>query len=133
MRYFVLVLSSGIWYGAFARMTQEHSTRSFDARQTQVRRPERPWLRRFLCFTACVLAIDALVGERSLLQTMRANRELTRASVELAALRRENMELRRRVQQLEENPEAIEHAAREELGLIRRGEILVVLRNSPQR
>jgi cell division protein FtsB len=43
------------------------------------------------------------------------------------------MELRRRVQQLEQNPEAIEHAAREELGLIRPGEILVVLRNSPQR
>jgi cell division protein FtsB len=90
-------------------------------------------MRRVLLFVACVVALDGLVGERSVLQTLRADREQQRVWGELTELRRENLELSRRIQRLRNDSGAIEAMARGELGLIRRGEILVVLTNAPRR
>jgi cell division protein FtsB len=117
-------------------MTQRAPITSIDSTRLPPRRRERTWPRRIarvLLFAACVVALDALVGERSLLQTLRAGRERERATIELIELRRRNAELRRDIERLQHDATAIEQAARGELGLIRRGEILVVLTNTPQR
>ena len=47
---------------------------------------------------------------------------------DLASLRVENARLREDVRRLREDPETIEYVARKDLGLARRGEILVVLK-----
>ena len=52
----------------------------------------------------------------------------TGVGADLASLRVENARLREDVRRLREDPETIEYVARKDLGLARRGEILVVLK-----
>ncbi len=78
-------------------------------------------------FFASVLLLDALFGERGLWQTTRARQELQQTARRLDALKRENDALRDEVRRLQEDPATLEAVARRDLGLIRRGEILVVL------
>ena len=61
-------------------------------------------------------------GVRAMLQARRDAREL---GGRIATLRAENAELRRRVESLRSDPAAIESVARETLGLVRPGEMLV--------
>jgi cell division protein FtsB len=89
---------------------------------------ENPWLRRTLIFITCVLLAEALFGDRGLAQTVRAGREYRQASEALRQLRNENAALRDQQRRLREDPRAIEAVAREELGLIRPGEILVIVK-----
>jgi cell division protein FtsB len=91
------------------------------------RRSDSPWLRRVLLFVTCVLLADALIGDRGLAATIRARREHAAASAALRQLRIENAALRHQQRRLREDARAIEAAAREDLGLIRPGEILVVV------
>jgi cell division protein FtsB len=91
------------------------------------RRPNR-WLRRALIFVTCLLLADALFGDRGLAATIRADREYRQATEALRQLRGTNAALRERQRRLREDPRTIEAVAREELGLIRRGEILVIVR-----
>jgi cell division protein FtsB len=93
------------------------------------RRRERRWLARVLVFVTCVVLIDALFGERGLAQTLRARRAYRQAASALSAMKSENAALREQVRRLQEDPTAIEAVARQELGLIRPGEILVVVRD----
>ena len=95
------------------------------------RRRDRPWLRRLLLFVACIVAADALVGERGLAQTLKARRDLSRSTVELSAIRAENATLREDIRRLKEDRSTLEHVARGELGLVRRGEILVIVKDVP--
>jgi cell division protein FtsB len=91
------------------------------------RRRDSPWLRRALILVTCVLLADALFGDRGLAQTIRAGREYRQAVDALRQLRVENAALRERQRRLREDPRTIEAVAREELGLIRPGEILVIV------
>ena len=77
----------------------------------------------------CVLLAAALFGERGLAQTIRAGRDFRQASDGLRRLKAENAELRERARRLQEDPATIEAVARQDLGLIRPGEILVVIRD----
>jgi cell division protein FtsB len=61
-------------------------------------------------------------GVRAMLQARRDAREL---AGRIASLRAENAALRRRVELLRSDPAAIESVARETLGLVRPGEIVV--------
>lgn len=80
-----------------------------------------------LVFAAVVLLADALVGERGLVATTRARRTSNALAERVERLRRENQQLRDTARRLLEDPTTIESLAREELGLIRPGEILVVV------
>jgi len=80
-------------------------------------------------FAACVLLANGLIGERGLTQTMRARRASEQAARDIVRLERENARLRETVRRLREDPSAIESAARSDLGLVRRGEILVTIRD----
>jgi cell division protein FtsB len=92
-----------------------------------------PWRDRLLnyalVFVTVVIIVDALVGDRGLLDTMRARRQHAAVAAALAARRQENARLRREIRRLREDPAAIEAIAREELGLMRDGEVLFIIRD----
>jgi cell division protein FtsB len=88
---------------------------------------DRKRIRLGLTFVAAVLAVNATVGERGLMETLRARREGTALAAAISTLRLENARLREQVRRLREDPSAIEALARRELGLMRRGEILFVI------
>lgn len=94
------------------------------------RRRDNPWLRRALIFVTCVLLADALFGDRGLAQTIRARREHQQMADDLRRQRQENAALRERTRRLKDDPREIEAVAREELGLIRPGEIMVVVKTA---
>jgi cell division protein FtsB len=92
------------------------------------RRRERTWVRRAMLFAAITLFANALFGEQGLADGVRARRQIRAASANLATLRAENAKLLEHARQLRVDPRAIEDAARGDLGLVRPGEILVVLK-----
>lgn len=93
------------------------------------RRAQGPWLRRAVVFVSCALLLNAVFGERGLAELFRARVDYKRAIDGLARLKTENAGLREQARRLQEDPAAIETAAREDLGLIRPGEILVVVKD----
>jgi len=86
-----------------------------------------------LLAVAAVITIDALVGEKGLLQTFRAQREHQRLLGSINVLLHENAHLRETARRLREDPAAIEEVARRELGLVKPGEVLVIVRDSQKR
>ena len=82
-----------------------------------------------MLFAACVLLVNGLFGERSLLESIRARRAYTRAARDLARLKQENADLRDQARRLRNDPATIESVARGDLGLLRAGEILVTVRD----
>jgi cell division protein FtsB len=87
-------------------------------------RSRGPWLRRVMLFMICVVLADSLFGERGLSERTRAIHAYEQATRDLSALRNENAGLREQVRRLRSDPETIELVVREELGLIRPGEVL---------
>ncbi len=83
-----------------------------------------------LAFVALALVADALVGNRGLLETMHARRQYVELAAALARTRQENERLRDNIRRLREDPSAIESVAREELGLMREGEVLFIVRDA---
>jgi cell division protein FtsB len=79
-------------------------------------------------FVGVVLLVDGLVGDRGFLETLRAREAARTESIRLEGLRRENAELRESVRLLREDPATIEAEARRQLGLIRRGELLFIVK-----
>jgi cell division protein FtsB len=95
--------------------------------------PPPAWRRRglhlLLAFVTLVLVIDALAGEKGLLESMRARRQYEQLARSLDDLKRENARLRDEARRLREDPTAIESLAREELGLVRPGEVVFILKD----
>ena len=75
------------------------------------------------------MIVDALVGERGLLAMRRARRQYSELSASIVQLRAENVRLREEARRLREDPTAIEELARRELGLIRPGEKVFIVRD----
>ncbi len=86
-------------------------------------------VRLLLVFVTLVLIVDALIGEKGLMETMRARRQYRETASQLAAVRRENAQAREEMRRLNEDLGAIESLAREELGLIGDGEILFIIKD----
>lgn len=82
-----------------------------------------------LGFATVVLMVDALVGEKGLIARVRARAEYQKQFAAVEALKLENVKLREKAASLRDDPSAIEAVAREELGLIREGELLFILRD----
>lgn len=89
----------------------------------------RKLLNAALVFVIVVLVVDGLVGEKGLTETMRARRESAALAGSVAALKAENARLRRESMRLRQDLSAIEAIARQELGLIRPGEVLFILKD----
>ena len=82
-----------------------------------------------LAFVTVVLLIDALVGDRGLVERLRAGEQFREARAELDRLRLENARLREHARRLSEDPSLIESLARQDLGLLRPGEILFIIKD----
>jgi cell division protein FtsB len=96
--------------------------------------PKRPARARrvvqaLLLFIAAVIVVDALVGEQGLFAMMRARRQAEELAATIARQRAENARLREEVRRLTEDPSAIEEVARRELGLIRPGEKVFIIKD----
>ena len=84
-----------------------------------------------LVFVGCVLVVDALVGDKGLIQTIKKRDEYRALEQTLSRTRSENARLREEARRLREDPDAIEEIARRELGLIKPGEKLFIIRDIP--
>jgi cell division protein FtsB len=82
-----------------------------------------------LVFAGCVMLVDALVGEKGLLAIMKARQEYEALEVSLQDARSQNARLRDEARRLREDPDAIEEIARRELGLLRPGEKLFIVKD----
>lgn len=82
-----------------------------------------------LVFATVVLFIDALVGDRGLVERMRVGQQYRGAQAELERLRQENARLREEMRRLNDDPSAIESLARKDLGLLRPGEVLFIVKD----
>ena len=86
------------------------------------------WL---LLFVASVIVVDGLVGERGLLAILRARQEYDQLATTIAKQRAENARLREQARRLKDDPATIEEVARRELGLIRPGERVFIIKDIP--
>jgi cell division protein FtsB len=86
-----------------------------------------------LLFLALAMVLDGVAGERGWFANRRDRRQLEQAEMELNAKRRENADLRDLVHRLQvQDPATIEELARRELGFIRPGEKVFIIRDVPK-
>lgn len=78
-----------------------------------------------------IVFLDALVGEKGLLETVKKRQEFQVLEQSIQRARAENTRLREEAKRLRSDPTAIEDLARRELGLIRPGEHLFILKDRP--
>jgi cell division protein FtsB len=88
-------------------------------------------LRLVLTFLTVTLFINALAGDKGLLDLMKAWNELATVERSLLRARAENARLREEARRLREDPAAIEELARRDLGMIKPGEKLFIIRDVP--
>jgi cell division protein FtsB len=108
--------------------TVKRSTSARDSQEQQPRKRRRT-VQYLLLAVGCVLLIDALVGDKGLLAMMQARARYRELEQSLAGARTDNARLREEAQRLREDPGTIEEIARRELGLIRRGEKLFIIKD----
>ena len=74
------------------------------------------------------LVVNLLVGDSGLLAMRAANRQYAELEARIEALRQENEALRQEARRLRDDPGRIEEVARGELGLMRPGEQVFIIR-----
>jgi cell division protein FtsB len=92
-------------------------------------RRQRRALQSVLLLIGCILFIDALVGDKGLLAMIQARQQYRNLEQSLADVRAENAALREDARRLREDPSVIEGLARGELGLIKPGEKLFIVKD----
>ena len=108
-----------------SRSTPPSSTRASLAQRG------RRLVRYVLGFVTVVLVIDAIAGDNGLLTLLKARRDAMATEQSLARARQDNEHRREEARRLREDPTAIEELARRELGLIKPGEKLFIIRDVP--
>jgi cell division protein FtsB len=93
------------------------------------RRRHRRVIQCVFLLAGCVLVIDALVGDKGLLAMIQARQAYRALEGSLADVRAENARLREQARRLREDPAAVEELARRELGLIKPGEKLFIIKD----
>ncbi len=81
-----------------------------------------------LLFVVALIIVDAVVGDRGLLAMFRARHEYEALAATIARQRAENTRLREQARRLRDDPTAIEEIARRDLGLIRPGEKMFIVK-----
>ena len=87
-------------------------------------------LNALLIFSAVVLLVDSLIGETGFIQRMRARRQVEEAEVSINTLKKQNAQMVEYIRRLKDDPPLIEAVAREEMGLIKPGELLFIVRDA---
>jgi len=112
--------------------TTDRPARGVDT-PTPVPRPPgrtRRFTRYVLVAVTVVLLVDAVVGEKGLLALLQARKEFAAVERALEQSREDNASLRQAARRLREDPTAIEAVARKELGLIKPGEKVFIVRDA---
>lgn len=129
MRYLGFVLAIETRYCGTAAVTQPSSTRTSEPQPARGGRA----VEYVIILVGSLLLIDAFVGDKGLLAMMEAREQYRLLEQSLAEARADNARLREQARRLREDPAAIEEIARRELGLIRPGEKLFIIRDVPAR
>ena len=82
-----------------------------------------------LIFVGCVLVVDALVGDKGFLAMIKVRQEYRMLEQSLDDAKSANAQLREQARRLREDPDAIEEIARRELGLMKPGEKLFIVKD----
>jgi cell division protein FtsB len=82
-----------------------------------------------LILVALVIVLDALAGDRGLLAMLRVRGQYNALAATLARERSGNARLAEQARRLREDPAAIEEVARRELGLIKPGEKVFIIKD----
>ena len=82
-----------------------------------------------LLAVGCIFFLDALVGDKGLLELIKARQDYRSLESSLLKIRNENARLREEARLLREDADTIERVARERLGLIKPGEKLFILKD----
>lgn len=80
-------------------------------------------------FFALATIVDAVVGERGLLAMLRAREQFEAGKAALVRQKATNAALREEADRLANDPEAIEELARDQLGLMRPGEKVFIIKD----
>jgi cell division protein FtsB len=117
----------------WGRVPKHDSQRTPKRRARESKPPERN--RRFVhwivLFVASVIIVDGLVGDRGLLAMLRARHDYDVMSAAIARQRADNARLRDEIRRLTSDPAAIEEIARRDLGLIKPGERVLIIKDLP--
>ena len=97
----------------------------------EVRERRRRFVTWGLSIMLGVLVVNAIVGESGYLANLQAQRDYAEVRARVARLRHDAQLLQDEIRRLEEDPKAIEEAARRRLDMIRPGETLIILRDAP--
>jgi cell division protein FtsB len=94
-----------------------------------MKRPVKwPRLNRFLvaavALAIAALALDGIFGSQGLIVTYRLKLQVRQAQQNLQRLNQENQDLAKQDRQLKSDPSAIERVAREQMGLVKPGELV---------
>lgn len=73
---------------------------------------------------AAILAIISAAGPRGFRLYQKLRQDAISLTAKNASLAAENRKLKREIRQLRENPKAVERAAREDLGMVARDEVV---------
>jgi cell division protein FtsB len=117
----------------FPHVAKDESKPSPKRRTPKPKRPARSNRAVYvlLLFVACLLVVEGLVGDRGLLAMLRARQEYDQLAATIARQRSDNARLREEARRLREDPSAIEEIARRELGLIKPGERVFIVKDIP--
>jgi cell division protein FtsB len=78
---------------------------------------------------AAIVFIDAVVGDGGVVVRQRRRREYNQLAGELDRLKSANELMREQNRRLRDDPDALEEAARRDLGLMRRGETVFIIKD----
>jgi cell division protein FtsB len=110
------------------------STRDKRASRPKASRGERSLKRKALSLALFLILassiLNALFGDRGFIEMLKARRELQAMQQEIATIDAQNQHLLEEVRDLKTSPLAIEKLAREELGLVKPGEVILLIERS---
>jgi cell division protein FtsB len=85
-----------------------------------------------ILIAAAAIVANAIVGDQGVLAIRRARQQYEQLAATIARERAENARLREEARRLRDDPSAIEEIARRDLGLIRPGEKVFIVKDLPQ-
>lgn len=109
-------------------VTPRRSRRRLIGPEATQRKKKR--LRYVLLAVSAAFMINALVGDNGFLATIKARRQYAAIQRQVNALRLDNQRMAKEASRLKSDPSAVEDAARKDLGLIRPGETLVIIKDA---
>lgn len=100
-----------------------------DTPSTTLPRRKRRMVEYVALIVGGLLILNALVGDKGLIAMVKARQQFRALEGALGKVRTDNADLREQARRLREDPTAIEDIARRELGLIRPGEKLFIVKD----